>query len=186
MQEGIRWSRLASGSRRSHVHDVAQQPEGHLPQQAVSGVDAGGPLIDAGDDPDLGAQVAIFKGHLLAALEVFASRRGRLHRRRSRRCGVSGVALPWRRWLHRRIGQAPMPQRGLVLDQNLLVLHLDHPRQAHLAAVQVEVPHRLAEVQLPAVAASRIERVRAENVGEPVTFLSRWPKKKDLALRLSP
>lgn len=37
-----------------------------------------------------------------------------------------------------------------------------------------------------AVAATRIERVRAENVGNIVTFLSRSAKTKDLASRLSP
>ena len=37
-----------------------------------------------------------------------------------------------------------------------------------------------------AVAATRIERVRAENVGNIVTFASRSQSKKDLALRLSP
>ncbi len=37
-----------------------------------------------------------------------------------------------------------------------------------------------------AVAATRIERVRAENVGNIVTLTSRSPKKKDLASRLSP
>lgn len=37
-----------------------------------------------------------------------------------------------------------------------------------------------------AVAATRIERVRAENFGNIVTFSSRSPKKKDLASRLSP
>ena len=37
-----------------------------------------------------------------------------------------------------------------------------------------------------AIAATRIERVRAETVGNIVTISSRSPKKKDLALRLSP
>jgi len=33
--------------RRSNIHDVSQQPEGNLPQQAVTGVDAGSTLVDA-------------------------------------------------------------------------------------------------------------------------------------------
>jgi len=37
-----------------------------------------------------------------------------------------------------------------------------------------------------AVAATRIERVRAENVGNILTFSSRSPMRKDLALRPSP
>lgn len=56
----------------SDVDDVPKLREADAPSGAVTGVDAGGALVDAHDGADDGAEVFVFEGDFLADAQVTA------------------------------------------------------------------------------------------------------------------